>query len=109
MKTKTIIIYPLVLRDLSPNFIRLLRVVQNDSKQSDKFHATEISVFFVRKQLKRGFEAELSRVVSRKNDFNERFATLASNFSPLQDSYPQERIWGQRGHLRALDGKCEFH
>lgn len=36
--------------------------------------------FFVRKQLKRGFEAELSRVTSRKKDFNERFASLASNF-----------------------------
>ena len=42
--------------------------------------------------LKRGFEAELSRMTSRKNDYNERFASLASNFSHLQDSYPRERI-----------------
>ena len=69
-----------------------LKVGLLENKNHHIFFSPQRCWFFVRKQLKRGFEAELSRVTARKNDYNEGFASLASNFSHVQDSYPQESI-----------------
>ena len=69
-----------------------LMVGSHEDKNHHISFSPQRSRFFVRKQLKRGFEAELSCLTSSKKDYNERSASLASNFSHLQDSYPQERI-----------------
>ena len=50
-----------------------LKVGSHEDKNHHISFSPQRSRFFVRKQLKRGFEAELSRVTSRKNDYNKMF------------------------------------